>query len=304
MPPFVAKFCPVKFGWENALMLNAMQHIYESAWDNGFLRNGGSLIYDSDSISEYSSYHGYLLHEYFFSEVTGTVADADWLSLKSYQEIYMFSEIFKFSDSETEAIAVELEHIFTVGTKGMVLHDGDRAMTNFKVRRSIMHLRLDLIQRFFLIDPTAETDVFSPVKYGQRNALMLNCLQQVVVGQLLLDPLGLPRQSTTLSLFSRPSGTEFEADCLSLYFCCHKACIYDNVFSNENAFREAFLIDKNMNRRQAMGVIEREMFQLRVGLYSIPRFTAFLMGRHRRLGASMGVLGDDLCRMILVLSLK
>jgi hypothetical protein len=297
--PFVAKFCPVKFGWENALLLNAMQKIYEDDWAAEWSEHGGSLFFNSG----YSFSPICLLQENQFSELTGSVADADRLSLKYFRD--RFSVVWHIRFPRGDAmIAVEYARIFNVGTKGTVLPEESCATVNNCVYNSIAQLRRDLFQRFFYADPAAETAVFSPVRYGLRDALMLNCLQSMMVVDHD-DAAGDIGRRTKQGLFTRPSGTEFEADYLSFYYCDREDHICGYVFSDElgDAFRSAFLIGDRMGRRQVMRVINREMIQLRIRLYSLPRSIAFLMGRHARLG-SAPALPDDVCRMILALSVE
>lgn len=287
--PFVPKFCPEKFGWENALMLNSMQQIYEREtnedWAARSLVHGGKL----------SSVYGHLLIDCRFSEPTGTVADADRLSL----------QFLRFPASIPVRIPSELAQIFTVGVKGtsLLLDEGVRRESS--VSESIKHLRKDLFERFFFMDPLVETSVFSPSRYGQRNALVLNGLQQI---EYLQRNLAFFRRGLR-DVFTHPSGSEFEADILSFEYCGWPTRVCDFLFHTGvmgSSFKRVFLIDEKMHYWQACAVIDKELIQLRVELFTNPRSTAFMMVRHSRVGAgsSLAALGDDVCRMILKLSIE
>jgi hypothetical protein len=283
LPPFVAKFCPVKFGWENALMLNAMQQFYEERFTRNF---GGALA---------SGHHQ-------FSDLSGTVGDADRLSLMYFKDYRSVFDKTKLVAVDAQHHGVELEQIFTIGSKGAFLYGDTSVAIAHDVFMSIEHLRCNLAERFSLTNSVVATDVFSPAKYGERNASLLNSLQRMqehMMGGWF--PLRNP-------VFSPPTGTEFEADYLSLYFASNdnEGIVYRfcHPETRGGVYRSVFHIDERMCYWSAMRVIKTELTQLRVSLYSIPRCTAFLMGKHRRLGASMGLLSDDLCRMILALSLE
>ena len=301
MPPFVAKFCPVLFGWENALMLNAIQQIYEESWESWFLEHGSSLFFDG----ALSSGRQCVLKYHQFSDLTGTVGDADRLSVMYFRDYRTVFDKTKLGAVDAQH-GVELAQIFTIGAKGTFLYGDTSVKTAHDVFLSIEHLRCNLAERFSLTNSVVATDVFSPAKYGERNALLLNSLQKIqeymMWGEVwcpLINP-----------VISPPTGTEFEADYLSLFFVSgyYEGTIYRlcsvNPETRSDVYRTAFRIDESMGYWPATAVVKSELTQLRVSLYSIPRFTAFLLGRHRRLGSVVGVLGDDLCRMILVLSLK
>ena len=296
--PFVPKFCPVKFGWENALMLNSMQQIYEQDNNEEWSALGGSLFYEV----AHSPVNACLLHDCHISEPSGTVADADRLSLNFLNDRY---SIVRHITSDVDNLrAAESAQIFTVGVKGSSLLLDDGVRREWNVLRSIRHLRKDLLGRFFFVDPKVETSVFSPSRYGHRNAMLLNGLQQIEQFEEHLA-----RFRGLRSVFTRPSGTEFEADILSLHYsnCVSRVC--DLLFHNGasgSSFKRVFLIDDKKYYWQAYEVINQELTMLRVGLFTIPRFTAFMMVRHPRLGAGspLAALGDDVCRVILALSVK
>jgi hypothetical protein len=110
-------------------------------------------------------------------------------------------------------------------------------------------------------------------------------------------------------LFTRPSGTEFEADVLSFKFSSRPRWVAQFLFYDglTAALKSAFLVDETMTRSYSeYCVIEDELDLLRVRIFSIPRFTAFMMVRHSRLGAgsALAALGDDVCHMILKLSIE
>ena len=293
--PFVPKFCPVKFGWENALMLNSMQQIYEHDNNEEWSAHGGCLFYDD----AYSSVFGCLLEDCHFSEPSGTVADADRLSLRFLNDRYSISYHIT-----SDADSLELAQIFTVGVKGTSLLLDEGVRREWNALRSVRHLRKDLSERFFLVDPLEETSVFSPSRFGHRNAMLLNGLQQI-------EQFELHRTCShgLRSVFTRPSGTEFEADILSFRYCNRVSRVCDLLYHTDatgSSFKRVFLIDDKKHYWQAYEVIEQELTLLRVGLFTIPRFTAFMMVRHPRLGAGspLAALGDDVCRMILALSAK
>ncbi len=269
-------------------MLNSMQQIYED--DNNADWAERSLFYDG----KLSSVYGRLLNDCRFSEPSGTVADADRLSL----------QFLRFPGHVNVLRSSELAQIFTVGVKGtsLLLDEGVRRKSS--VSHSIRHLRKDLFERFFFMDPLVETSVFSPSRYGHRNALVLNGLSQI-------EYLRVDRADSRLLeyIFTRPSGSEFEADILSFEYCNYVSRLCDFLFFTGvegSSFKRVFLIDENKNYWQAMEVIEQELTLLRAGLFTIPRFTAFMMVRHSRVGAgsSLAALGDDVCRMILKLSIE
>ena len=278
-------------------MLNTMQKIYEI--DNNAEWSVLSLFYDGKLSSDY----GCLLNDCHFSEPSGTLADADRLSLKFLKNIG--SVTYHMTSNVDDLCPSELAQIFTVGVKGTSLLLNDGVGREWSVSGSIRHLRKDLFERFFFVDPLVETSVFSPSRYGHRNALVLNGLQQIE----RLDQHQADRRRLN-SVFTRPSGTEFEADILSFYYCNQVYRVCDILFHTGEtgaSFKKVFLIGENKNFYwPAGGVIEQELTLLRVGLFTIPRFTSFMMVRHPRLGAGspLAALGDDVCRMILALSVK
>jgi hypothetical protein len=296
--PFVPKFCPVKFGWENALMLNSMQQIYEYDTFANCSAHGGSLFYDG----ERSPIYGSMLYNCHFSEPSGTVADADRLSLRFLNDRYAIS--YHITSDVDNLRAAESAQIFTVGVNGTSLLLDEGVWRKWNVLRSVRHLRKDLSERFFFVDPKVETSVFPPSRYGHRNALLLNGLQQIeLLGEQQADNHQLE------SVFTRPSGTEFEADFLSFHYHDLASRVCDLLFhtgASGSSFKRVFLIDDKMHYWQAEQAINQELTLLRAGLFTIPRFTAFMMVRHPRLGAgsSLAALGDDVCRIILALSIK
>jgi hypothetical protein len=308
--PFVAKFCPVKFGWENALRLNAMQKIYEDERDSGLSAYGGSVFYRAGYWSEGSCVQHCLLNGFQFSDVTGSVVDADRLSLKYLEDRHsiisfkarrrtMFHDT---EENESNERALELSQIFTLGSKGTVLDDD----ANVAVHKSIVQLRRDLKERFADSSSVVETDVFSPAKYGERNAVLLNSLQKMQEYMMWDGSYSYLRMKP---LIIRPSGTEFEADCLSFFFTFHGhadhiynlSCILPETMGND--WKYIFKIENRLHNWPMLGAIKSELTQLRVSLYSLPRSIAFLMGRIARL-RSAPVLPDDVCQLILALSLE
>jgi hypothetical protein len=73
----------------------------------------------------------------------------------------------------------------------------------------------------------------------------------------------------------------------------------------ENDWKKLFKIETRLHYWPMMGAIKSELTQLRFSLYSLPRSIAFLMGKHRRLGGGgVASLSDDMCRMILELTME
>jgi hypothetical protein len=272
-----------------------MQQIYEHDNNEEWSAHGGCLFYDV----AHSSVFGCLLDDCHFSEPSGTVADADRLSLKFLHDLRSISYHIT-----SDVDSLELAQIFTVGVKGTSLLLDEGVWREWNVLRSVRQLRKDLFEQFFFMDPLEETSVFSPSRFGHHNAMLLNGLQQIEQFEEHLA-----RFRGLRSVFTRPSGTEFEADILSLHYsnCVSRVC--DLLFHNGasgSSFKRVFLIDDKKHYWQAYEVINQELTMLRVGLFTIPRFTAFMMVRHPRLGAGspLAALGDDVCRMILALSVK
>lgn len=301
--PFVAKFCPVKYGWESALMLNAMQKIYEDDRDAGLSEYGGSIFYRFGYWPDRSRCQLCVLDEHQFSDVTGSVSDADRLSRKYLGDRHSIRCNTLFYDTELDGSnerAIELSRIFTLGSKGTVLDDDAKE----SVYKSIKQLRRDLKERFADSSSVVETDVFSPAKYGERNAVLLNALQKMQEYMMRNDAF-----VHIEPLIIRPSGTEFEADCLSFFFTghglvdriYHLSCILPETMGND--WKKVFKIETRLHYWPILGAIKSELTQLRVSLYSLPRCIAFLMHRHVRLG-SAPVLPDDVCQLILALSVE
>jgi hypothetical protein len=263
--PFVAKFCPVQFGWENALMLNGMQWVLE--------------------LKPYRTLWIHKAFPIFFSDLSGTVEDADVLSLQFAMNPHIFSDIIGGRTSVKCAVLLELRDVLPVHSY-------------YSFGDAVTRLRADLRQRFssssFLKIEVPFCAAFSPVKYGWSNALRLNCLQWLYENGSKVGPIR----------FSRIIGTQSEAEWLSHYFHCR---IGHMEFSDQLIGAElkvAFSYDYE-NDPDYLSV-RQELFLLRTSLYSLPRCSAFLMARHSRLGVGSGlaVLGDDVCRMILALSME
>jgi hypothetical protein len=197
-------------------------------------------------------------------------------------------------------------------------------------------------------DPTSSSSslfptVFSPSKYGADDALMLNSLQWVMAG----PGFGRPYRGSLCSsngaasrLFAQASGSELEADYLTLHFAHYPNDLYygqihwvlvnaatkevDNVSraialvklfvpgfvpqcggdSVSAQYTEVYYRDWNLQDVAAEGVTG-EVMRLRERLYRRPRAVAFMSGMHPRLkgeGCLVIALSDDLCKRILELS--
>ena len=184
--------------------------------------------------------------------------------------------------------------------------------------------------------------VFSPSKYGADDALMLNSLQWVMAG----PGFGRPYRGSLCSsngaasrLFAQASGSELEADYLTLHFAnrpndlffgeIHWVLVISATDPDEVAHAIALLkmflpgfvqkcggdsllcaqysavYNSDWNKQdEGASDVTREVMRLRERLYRRPRAVAFMSGMHGRLGEQSLVhsLSDDLCKRILELS--
>lgn len=189
--------------------------------------------------------------------------------------------------------------------------------------------------------PTFRT-VFSTVKYGEDNALMLNGLLWVVEchggwnytprheGQAACD-------YPVSTVFSLAQGSELEADLLTMHFLSHPSTLFwrmnrclvgkegNTMVATENFLALARLFMPKFLRTCADNVclhqtylatcstlreedvsldIARQIGLVRTKLYRRPRQVAFTSGMRGRLGSGSEVrsLSDELCKWILELS--
>ena len=188
--------------------------------------------------------------------------------------------------------------------------------------------------------------VFPPSKYGTDDALLLNCLQYAMEHSFYsrrpyvsTNAYGLKEDAPEAQLFSSASGSEHEADYLTLHFAHHPETLFrdlmhrdmdtlprdpkrvDIVFAlfdvflpqfvqgcpSREAVRAKYLRSRNMlwvGLEETTEAIVDDVMQLRRRLFRRSRAVAFMSGMHPRLGEQSLVhsLSDDLCKRILELS--
>jgi hypothetical protein len=270
MPPFVAKFCPVKFDWDNALMLNCMQWAVESEPERT------KWPFKSADVSLY--------------ELEGTVEDADLLSLHfTLQKGFIKETIVSYDTRMDAALRMEFQQIFALRFS-VSCFDASIVVTN-----AVTHLRANLRRMFSSsVEPKnlPFSAVFSPVQYGWRDAYMLNWLLWVY---------GTVSPWRALRI-TKITGTQADAHWLSYLFCSHihtLICQFSHV-SKGAELRAAF-----SSGGGDFYDVKQALARLRISLYSTPRSTAFMMGKHRRLGGGgVAVLPDEVCHLILALSVE
>jgi hypothetical protein len=289
MSIFVPAFSPAVFDWNQALKLNCLQWVSESHSDDLadniytalFLTSGDPLmVYPICKFGRALMSLG----------TPSTEFAADFLSLmflKAPQIIERQMRVPPYFHDEAIEMASEL------------------GVFNPNVESEIRVLRLSLSRRHVKITGPFKP-AFSPGTFGEKNALMLNLLQEV-------------QEEGVSGMFTRVTGSEFEADCLSYYYCKYPAEIVSFV-KGRSDFTAAFAIDGIadylISRQIVMEIddsliskkIVREMDLLRVSLHSIPRSVAFVSGTHKRLGCSSPAVraldgASDIMQMILNLSL-
>ena len=250
MPPFVAKFCPVLFGWDNALMLNCMQWAVECEPERT------NWPFKSVDVS--------------LCELSGTVEDADILSLHfTHHKGFIKKTIVGCNTQMDAALRLEFQEVFA-GRCTVSSFDAS-ILVNGAVRR----LRENLCRMFSSVDAPFSA-VFSPARFGWHDALMLNSMQWAY--HLI------PRNAR----FTRMIGTQADAHWLS------------HVFQSPSHSSSYQSIRNSMELQTEFS--GETLCRLRVRLYAAPRSVAFMMGKHR--GGLVASLSDDLCRMILALSLE
>lgn len=312
LPPFQTKFCPVLFGPNNALKLNCLHWIRECKSNHAIQRHKPLLRACPLTPKELVC----TLNNTQFVVMSGTAAEADRLSLTFSMNVGMIVEwILPGERTERVAMAKKLREVFTLNAKVKL----DNNAVNFILQdiwRTIDHLRKDLWQQFANTECSMPfTPAFSPVIYGWQNALMLNCLQWVSEVGTRRNLNDFYSQHKILYspwrnvLFTRSTGTEFEADWLS-YFYYRKISWTSNRFFNgekalETEMKAVFSIEDSMDLTAVYNVFDRGITFLRLSLYTTPRFTAFMSAKHQRLGngSQVGALSEDVCRMILEFSI-
>jgi hypothetical protein len=284
-------FHPDTFGEKSARMLNWMHWIRERGskqWEMGPM----FLLPESC-----------VLDHVRFVPLVGTVEEADQLSVDFYGNAHLVFYAIKDIGNDL-ATRQELQEVF-----GCV----DQVRVNIQmmgqITNAIQSLRLDLHSKFISFDPTHfDKSVFSPVKFGWRNAYLLNCLQWMYETEARHSYQFTVTRSETL--VTKMTGTESDAEWVSKYFLDRVGLLHTKLSNSvkelcSTELMEAFLIHGMQEEEYPSLVLDRlktELSLLRVTLYSAPRFVAFMLGKNRRLGGTIASLGDDVCRMILTLS--
>jgi hypothetical protein len=162
------------------------------------------------------------------------------------------------------------------------------------------------------MDPTFKA-AFSPAKYGWDDALKLNCLQYMIQKKAvsIFNCRHFYRQPTreaTYTLFTEATGSEMEADFITLNFLYEPTAISARLIllSTEeeivNTLLHVFVPEPDLSAYDTITqAVYDEVTLLRRRLHRTPRAIAFLEGRHTRLGGGSAVrmLGEDVCRAIL-----
>ena len=169
---------------------------------------------------------------------------------------------------------------------------------------------------------------FSPAKYGWHDALALNCLQWVqemdgeqasqVEMRSFLEGKLIIYNCSDRHIFTQPSGTENEADHLTLHFIRDYFTLHQRmspgggplnhwmagIFKPEepHVVKRALASEMSDTLNKVFPTtIPEGLKRLRRSLYQTPRKVAFLSAKHKKLGAASGFhgLSDDLFKMIL-----
>ena len=267
---FTAKFCPAKFGWDNALMLNCLQWVHETQMP-------------------------------WCAKMSGTVAEADRLSFEFTSYAYLVTDVMLPAGEYTEpfdlALVEEFRQVFTSYSANELNHSVSSIRLDSAVKCAVGRLRMCLWCQFR--DPTEQLVLaFSPAKFGWHIAYRLNCLQWALES----DRASVSYASFHDRLIVPSTGTEFEADWLTRFSSREVWRVVRKIGDVRNTaeaaeFMAAFpLVEGDRSTGISQGIAH-----LRLNLYALPRFTAFAMAKHHRLGAGSGlaVLGEDVCRMIL-----
>jgi hypothetical protein len=157
--------------------------------------------------------------------------------------------------------------------------------------------------------------VFCPAKYGWNEALALNCMKflkedEEEVSGRMDETRGNGRFT---SQFTEITGTERDADALSRHFMLCPDIITLLIREDSDTgvvgkpLKDALFGDEEFSRRSlSNNDVSRKIWLLRKSLYFSARNTAFLSGRHERLGneSQVRVLSSDVCALILSLSMK
>ncbi len=168
------------------------------------------------------------------------------------------------------------------------------------------------------MDTTSFKFVFCPAKYGWNEALALNCMKLLKENEEEEDG----RMNETRgngrfeSQFAEITGTERDADALSRHFmlCPQIITLLVNVESDTGVtgvvgkpLKDALFGDEEVSKLSLTNRdVSNKVWFLRRSLYYSPRNTAFLSGKHGRLGneSQVRVLSSDVCALILSLSMK
>ena len=314
-------FHPDTFGEKSARMLNWMHWIRERGskqWEMGPM----FLLPESC-----------VLDHVRFVPLVGTVEEADQLSVDFYGNAHLVFNAIRDIGGNDLATRQELQEVFgcvdevrdpTIPRRREIPLRVNIQMMG-RITNAIQSLRLDLHSKFISFDPMHfDKSVFSPIKFGWRNAYLLNCLHWVYETEArdwyqCTDP----TRFWCDRLVTKMTGTESDAEWVSKYFLERLGLLLypklsDGVTRLE--FMEAFLVDgvqedsslDRLKTELSHGVqdsslvldrLKTELSLLRVAIYSAPRFVAFMLGKNRRLGGTIASLGDDVCRMILTLSI-
>ena len=293
MTTIVATFSPETFGAKNARMLNWMQ----------WIRAGGSERCDLVTSPMFLTRQLCILDHCRFSQLECTAEDADQLSLDFLVAPHLICDAMKHSQTPS-VIRQELREVFACVDTSL------NAQMIFYIKEVVQTLRLHLYRRFSSFNPASDfTPAFSPAVFGWRNAYLLNCLQCVY--ETAARRSYFTDDFWKQTLVTRMAGTESGAEWLSKYYVERVGLLQAKLSGNATEptsaeLRDAFLVGEMQEHSRVLDRLKMELSLLRVSLYSSPRFVAFLLGKHRRVGAAGGIasLGDDVCRMILTLSVS
>jgi hypothetical protein len=289
-------FHPDTFGEKSARMLNWMH----------WIREGGSRQWDLNAGPIYLIPELCVLDHVRFVPLVGTVEEADQLSVDFYGNAHLVFNAIRDIGNDL-ATRRELQEVFgCVDVRGGVQTIG-------RITNAIQSLRLDLHSQFTSFDPMHfDKSVFSPVKFGWRNAYLLNCLQWMyeTAARHSYQYTVTPVSFWSETLVTKMTGTESDAEWVSKYYLDRVGLLHTKLSDSvkelcSTELMEAFLIHGMQEEEYPSLVLDRlktELSLLRVTLYSAPRFVAFMLGKNRRLGGTIASLGDDVCRMILTLS--
>jgi hypothetical protein len=328
MSPFQAAFSPAKYDWDDALLLNCLQWVFEN----------GALPFNLTAPCGFQ----------WFAKASGTEMEADLISMRYlHQPNLLLAGIIASDGTMMSSTLLNLfvpgmvETPILIDTADLFCAPRNRERALDLITAEIAALRVRL---FSSTSPSSSTfqPAFSPAKYGWDDALRLNCLQWALengscpFAGLFSNRRVWKDETCCWSVFSRASGSELEAcflvfgsllhpsSILSLIrFNLHPSDHYQSeddmpftlldlfapgmvetpvimrtVFSSD--FRQKVVDQFYAVRKQdhALSLIAAETAVLRLRLYHRPRAVAFLLGR-RLPGSAVSGLSEDVCRMIL-----